>query len=295
MQDLSEAAETLRRRFLDEVSRLRPGLHRYCTRMMGSPLDGEDVVQETLIKGFYSLHTLRDHARLRSWLFRIAHHCCLDELRKRHGLSEWIGESEEERMQPVERLDLGRAMETMVSALPPKERAAVLLKDVLDHTLAEVAEIIDSTPNGVKAALHRGRRKLSRGPVESPSRTMSVAELELVRLYLERFNAQDWPALQSLVRADARLELVGETDRPLGAAGYFDNYTRLPWRWRLALCDVDGYPRIVHFKWADDAWRPFSFVQLSILDGKVAVVRDYVHVEYLAACCERIRPLEGGY
>lgn len=288
---LSDAANALRQRFLRDVEAMRPSLHRYCTRMTGSPLDGEDVVQETMIKAFYNLHTLRDEAKLRSWLFRVAHRCCLDQLRRRDGVSEWEESLDDTSIQPIERLDVSPALEAMISTLPPKERAAVLLKDVLDHSLKEVADIIDSTPNGVKAALRRGRQKLSLTPVEAPSRHMSPDELALVRTYLLHFNARDWTQVRLLARADARLELVGEAELDLESANYYENYARLPWRWKLELCLVDGHPQIVHKKEVDGAWLPHSFLKLSLLDGQVAVVRDYVHVHYLTDCCTTFEPM----
>jgi RNA polymerase sigma-70 factor (ECF subfamily) len=128
--------------FLETISQLRPRLHRYCSRMTGSVLDGEDVVQDALFQAYRKLDTFDDDRPLTPWLFRIAHNRCIDFLRRR-GVRE---EAEMAAMVPdsVAPADspgpaLGHAIEHLVLTLPPKERACVLLKDVFDYSLEEVA------------------------------------------------------------------------------------------------------------------------------------------------------------
>jgi len=166
-RDLQASLEETRRQFLASVKDIRPRLHRFCTRMSGSVLDGEDLVQETLAQAFYYLASLKDESRLEPWLFRIAHNKCVDFLRRERTQREdtvpydetHAGDSatdaDEFLDEPVD-----GALMALVSALPPMERACVLLKDVLDYRLAEIADVVDSTLGGVKAALHRGRAKL---------------------------------------------------------------------------------------------------------------------------------------
>src|ERR1700746_3367257 len=153
--------------FLETVSTLRPSLHRYCARMTGSVMDGEDVVQEALFEAYRKLDQFDDSRPLKPWLFRIAHNRCIDFLRKRGVRIE----AETEAMVPdaVEPADpallgLGRAVEHLVTSLPPKERACVLLKDVFDYSLEEIAELVDSSVGGVKTALNRARTKLGATP-----------------------------------------------------------------------------------------------------------------------------------
>ena len=157
--------------FLETITQLRPNLHRYCARMTGSVSDGEDVVQEALFTAYRKLDTFDDAQRLEPWLFRIAHNRCIDFLRRR-GVRE-DAESEAEVPDSVAAVDpvgpaLGRAVEHLVLTLPPKERACVLLKDVLDYSLEEIAALVDSTVGGVKAALNRGRAKLAEMPDRKP-------------------------------------------------------------------------------------------------------------------------------
>ena len=132
------------------------------------------------------------------------------------------------------RRSMKRWRRSSVSFRPRSERA-VLLKDVLDYPLTEVADIADSTLGGVKAALHRGRAKL-RALKASPALTeFDIDQRRLFEAYAECFNRRDWDALRHLVRADARLEIVGEAEGRMAGLGatYSSNYTALPWEWRL--------------------------------------------------------------
>jgi RNA polymerase sigma-70 factor (ECF subfamily) len=297
--DLGPALEETRNRFLAAVKEMRPRLHRFCSRMCGSVLDGEDLVQETLAQAFYYLPSLKDQSRLEPWLFRIAHNKCVDFLRRERKQREDTVPYDEERVpesvpdgaepadQPVD-----DALAALVAALPPKERACVLLKDVLDYPLAEIAGIVDSTLGGVKAALHRGRAKL-RELQHMPSQAqLDGQQRKLLEEYIEHFNRQDWESLRRLIQADARVEIVGITEFSLSDVGapYFRNYTALPWEWRFSLALVDGEPLIVHWQKAGADWLPRAAVRLWWRDGKVARIRDYVHVGYLLQHARTVEP-----
>src|SRR3978361_1169799 len=153
--------------FLGTIANLRPSLHRYCSRMTGSVLDGEDVVQEALFQAYRMLDSFDDSRPLSPWLFRIAPHRWIEFLPR----PEVRKEAETAVMAPDRVMPadppgpaLGRAVEHLVLTLPPKERACVLLKDVFDYSLEEIAELVGSTAGGVKAALNRGRTKLASSP-----------------------------------------------------------------------------------------------------------------------------------
>ena len=290
--DLGPELEQARSRFLAAVKEMRPRLHRFCTRMCGSVLDGEDLVQETLAQAFYYLPSLKDESRLEPWLFRIAHNKCVDFLRRERRQREDTVpydeerdlESEPEGAEPADE-PVDDALSALVGRLPPKERACVLLKDVLDYPLAEIAGIVDSTLGGVKAALHRGRAKL-RELEQAPSQAeLDRAQRSLLEAYVECFNRQDWGGLRRLIQADARVEIVGVTEFSLGDPGapYFGNYGALPWEWRFSPARVDGEPLIVHWQKAGSDWVPRAAVRLWWRDGKVTRIRDYVHVGYLLA------------
>src|SRR5262249_10509886 len=155
------------RAFLETITTLRPALHPYCARMTGSVMDGEDVVQEALFEAYRNLDQFDDSRPLKPWLFRISHNRCVDFLRRkgvREKAEEAAAQPEETPPDEPDTLEMGEAVEHLVVALPPKERACVLLKDVFAYSLEEVAELVDSTVGGVKAALNRGRTKLAASP-----------------------------------------------------------------------------------------------------------------------------------
>ena len=121
-------------------------------------------------------------------------------------------------------LALGRAVEHLVQHLPPKERACVLLKDVFDYSIDESADLVDSTPGGVKAALHRGGEKLTALPPPAtvrPAAVMHEDDEPLLRLYDERFNRRDSDGLRSLIAADATLRVADWFEGRLRESPYF--------------------------------------------------------------------------
>jgi RNA polymerase sigma-70 factor (ECF subfamily) len=210
--DVSGPFEARYRAFLETITNLRPSLHRYCSRMTGSVLDGEDVVQEALFHAYRKLDTFDDARPLKPWLFQIAHNRCIDFLRRRDVRQEAdaaaMAPDTVDPSEPVGAI-LDRAVEHMVLALPAKERACVLLKDVFDYSLEEIADLVDSTVGGVKAALHRGRSKLASLPPPSVHPRAANSELSrLLHLYVERFNRRDWDGLRELISADARLQVA---------------------------------------------------------------------------------------
>lgn len=281
-----------RKRFEDACQRLRPELHRFCARMTGSPCDGEDVLQGALTHAFDGLSELRDDASLRSWLFRIAHNKCIDFLRARRPqlpLEEHSAADEEptmedafERKQRVE-----RALANIVSELPARERACLILKDVLDCSLEETAEITGSNVGAVKAALHRGRTRLEAAEAAPPRRHgLPPEQRALAQQYIAAFNARDWDAVRALLSDSAQLEVVHRYVGPFAATRYLTNYAANGWEWRLELAWVDGEESVVLYRVEHGKWTAHSVVQLEMVRGRVARVRDFWHVRYLLAHCE---------
>ena len=271
--------------FLETIVHLRPSLHRYCSRMIGSVLDGEDVVQDALFQAYRKLDTFDDNRPLTPWLFRIAHNRCIDFLRRR----EVRQEAETATMGPDSVVPddppgpiLNRALEHLVLALPPKERACVLLKDVFDYSLEEVAELVDSTVGGVKAALNRGRSKLASLPQPlTPPRAASPEVSRLLHLYVERFNRRDWDGLRELITADARLRVADRFAGPLIGAPYFGRYERLPIPWRMAVGEVDGQPAVIALRQDNGAWMAHSIVRVDMTDHLIMRVVDYGHCPWV--------------
>ena len=267
--------------FLETITHLRPRLHRYCARMTGSVLDGEDVVQDALFHAYRKLDTYDDARPLAPWLFRIAHNCCVDFLRRR-GVREEAEASVDspDSVMPVDPAGgaLGRAVEHLVLTLPPMERACVLLKDVFDYSLEEIAELVGSTVGGVKAALHRGRAKVTTLPPQSPPPRAKNADVaRLLHLYVERFNRRDWDGLRELITADARLHLVDRYAGPLTDAPYFGVYEQMTVPLRLAVGDVDGAPEIILYQ----RDTPYALIRLDVTDDRITGITDYWYTPWV--------------
>src|SRR5687768_7272686 len=186
------------------ITEIRPELHRYAARMTGSVVDGEDVVQEALIKANAVFAELESNTNLRGWLFRITHNKAIDYLRRsRNEPLELLDEHPmiEESDLPLEEKELTGVALSVFLKLAPRQRSCVVLKDVLGYSLAEISEALDATVPEIKAALHRGRerlRELSRNIGDGPP-PLDTRERELLARYVDRFNARDFDAVRAML------------------------------------------------------------------------------------------------
>lgn len=277
--------------FLETISTLRPSLHRYCARMTGSVMDGEDVVQETLFEAYRKLDKFDESRPLKPWLFRIAHNRCIDFLRRREVRNEAdAAVAVPEAIQPAEpAFETGKAVEHLVLTLPPKERACVLLKDVFDYSLEEIADLVDSTVGGVKAALNRARTKLAgSSPLDKPARSASPELKQVMQLYVERFNRRDWDGVRELVNTDARLNVAERFAGKFADAPYFFNYERWPVPWKLALGEVDGEPMVIVLRRGADAWTPHSGIRFEVIGQRIEHIVDYIHCPWVLAAASNV-------
>jgi RNA polymerase sigma-70 factor (ECF subfamily) len=262
------------------VESVRPELHRYCARLTGSVIEGEDIVQDTLAKAFYALSLAAEVPPLRPWLFRIAHNAALDFL-KSHGRRYTDVHAELEEIAGFDDTPdpaVVRAALASFLSLPVTQRSAVILKDVLGHSLEETAETMGSTVMAVKAALVRGRRQLQLQAREQ-TEVARATSAELNR-YTTLFNARDWEGVRALVSDDCRLDLVSKSQRRGKQVGFY--FTRYESGLvTLRVVRLEGKLAIAAYP--DNADAPAYFMLLEFEAGRVTSIRDFRYVPYIAA------------
>jgi len=272
-----------REQFLALVAALRPELHRYCARLTGSVIEGEDIVQDTLAKAFYALSLSPEVPPLRPWLFRIAHNAALDFLKSHGRKVTEVSDELEDLAGFDDQPDPGvvRAALARFLVLPVAQRSAVILKDVLGHSLEETAQTMGVTVMAVKAALVRGRRRLS-SPEGSGREAPSATAGELER-YAALFNARDWDGVRALVGDDCRLDLVSKSQRRgKQVRMYFERYEKEDVRLRVVRLDGE----LLLAAYVGAAERPAYFIVVAFEAGSVASIRDFRYVPYIAAEAE---------
>lgn len=238
---LTELSETLRgswHRFQDLYEPLRSELYRYCRYLTRSPWEAEDLAQDTLARAFVTLGTMgQAPPNPRAWLFRVASNLWIDQARRRREQVRVEAAAEEEKAPPAEARASREAAGTLLVTLAPQERAAVVLKDVFDLSLEEIADALSTTTGAVKAALHRGRGKLVEPePLEARAPAPGVLDA-----FCAAFNAGDLDRLTALLLDTASVEVVGATTQyGPEAARRTVLFGLLFGSKRMATADVDG-------------------------------------------------------
>jgi RNA polymerase sigma-70 factor (ECF subfamily) len=282
-EDIAKAA------FEQLLHQLRPKLHRYCARMTGSVIDGEDVVQEALLKAVEALPRTGRLDNPEGWVFRIAHNAAQDFLRRRARRRAMLSNEDVETM-AVNQNDVSDRQAAAASLrtfmrLPASQRSSVILRDVLGYSIEEIVEILGGTIPAIKGTLQRGRiqlRALAEEPDEAP--LPALAEIDRLRLaiYIDRFNLRDFDAIRDMLADDVRLELVNRLRlkgrQPVGV--YYHRYAEAPVNWRCVPGLVDGRPAILMLDPNDADGRPAFFILLDWADGKVAGIRDFMFARY---------------
>lgn len=269
------------------LGKLRPKLHRFCARMTGSVVDGEDIVQEVCIKAIEAAIGVGAIENLEAWLFRIAHNAVLDFLRRRNrqrvALSDEATEMIADPTADADRRMVAAASLRAFMELTAIERSAVILMDVLGYSLEEIGFVTGATIPSIKAALHRGRgrlRELASTPDDRPWPVLSVAESARLIEYTALFNARDFDAIRDMLADDVRLELVNlRRLKGREVATYFGNYARVS-DWHVMPGLIEGRP-VVLVREGDDASAPPSyFIMLEWSDGKIVNICDFRYARY---------------
>jgi RNA polymerase sigma-70 factor, ECF subfamily len=218
-----------------ELERHRAELTAYCYRMLGSPFDAEDAVQDAFVRAWRSRDRFEGRSAMRSWLYRIATNVCLDMLKGRQrrmrpmdlgpavepiesnlnarSAKEWIEPIPENLIAPekdpadlaVERESIRLAFVAALQQLPARQRAVLILREVLRWEASEVAELLDTTVASVNSALQRSRATLAQSNVSTtdPLPALSESDQAMLDRYVTAFEQYDMVALTSLIREDA--------------------------------------------------------------------------------------------
>jgi RNA polymerase sigma-70 factor, ECF subfamily len=294
-------------RLLALASEVRPELHRYCARLMGSVIDGEDVVQDTLLRALVALQDLDEMPPLRPWLFRVAHNRALDLLRGRavrhaEPIDAAPDVADPASPDPMEMLMRQEAVKTAVSRfaeLPLPQRSVVILKDVLDESLAEIAVLLDLTVDAVKAHLARGRTRLREINAKArplPSAAGVPPASAAVARYVALFNQRDWDSLRALLADDVKLSQSSHSLR-VGRADvgmfftFYASYAKSDGVW-LAPAWLEGLEVIAVFDHRADP-KPSYLMWLEWRDGRISFIRDYRYVRYVVADAELVLAPDG--
>lgn len=264
---------------------LRGDLHRYLARMTGSVIDGEDILQDTLLAAATALQNGADVENMRAWLFRIAHNTALNVFRARKreaNMKEHLINTPPA-PQPEPSQDLPEAL-TPYLALTPLQRSVVILRDVLGYSAAEVADLADTSVPAVKSALNRGRVALTEARKASVETTTALpgSQVQMLNRYATLFNAHDFDGLRDMLSAEVRLELVSVQSR-VGKArvsGYYANYAERN-DWHMIAGQVEGRPAILAMDRNDPEGPPAYFILLDFTASGISSIRDFRYARYV--------------
>ncbi|HEX6685649.1 MAG TPA: sigma-70 family RNA polymerase sigma factor [Candidatus Limnocylindrales bacterium] len=294
-----------------EVSSLegfRTELNGYCYRMLGSSFEAEDAVQETMVRAWKGLDRFEGRSALRSWLYRIATNVCLDMLgsaqrRARpmdlggpgspgnpgtiEPLAErvWLGPVPDVKVLPdeaaVARESIRLAFVAALQLLPPKQRAVLILREVLAWSAQEVSELLDTSVASVNSALQRARATMAESESSADvAKPMDEEQRKLLVRYVEAFERYDMSALAALLHEDATLSMP-----PL--ALWFRGFPDIR-DWMLGMgngCDgsrliptvANGHPAFGQYRTTG----PWALIVLEISAGRIKGINNFLDVDRL--------------
>jgi RNA polymerase sigma-70 factor, ECF subfamily len=301
------------------LEQFRTELTGYCYRMLGSGFEAEDAVQETMLRAWRSMDRYDERrGSLRTWLYRIATNICFDILRsgQRRALAmdfstmadaasvigervperAWIHPVPDDRVLPpdgdpeelaVQRETIRLAFVAALQHLPPRQRAVLILRDVLCWKADEVAQLLETSVASVTSALQRARSTLKAAGVApgEPLRPSDPAQRELLTRYCDAFERHDVAALVALIREDATMSMppftwwlrgIDQIRRVLlDPAGYCAGA-------RLVPVAASGSPAFWQVRpGRDDTYQPFGLVILDLLEGRIGGITTYLDVDQL--------------
>src|SRR6266849_5475727 len=266
------------------VGELRPKLHRYCARMTGSAVDGEDIVQDSLIKGLAALPHFGAVDNPEGWLFRIAHNTALDFLRRRERGPMMEHDETLEMIAAPDSPDHDHEAATIslrtFIRLPALQRSAVILKDVLGHSLEEVASITGASEAAAKSGLQRGRvrlREIAKEPANVSLPMLSDGIRARLTTYVEGFKIGDFDTVRAMLADDVKLDLVAKLrKRGKSEVGeYYAAYAAAQ-QWAYAAGVVDGRAAMLVYDREVSLERPACFVARDFDGARVVSIHDFL-------------------
>lgn len=287
----------------------------HCYRMLGSLDDADDAVQETLLKAWRSLAGFQSRSSVLAWLYRIATNVCLDMMRYRarrilpvavagpadpHLPADpddrdvpWLQPFPDALLEvadpdpladPADVVIRGEHIElafiAAIQYLPPRQRAVLILREVLGWPAAETADLLGTSAASVNSALRRARVALDR-QLPQPGPTTPSQQAELVSKYVKAWNAKDVAALVALLRDDAHMAMPPTPSWYLGRDNigiYIEHLFATPWGadLRLMPAAANRQPALAVYAPADDGYRPFAIKVFTVHDGCIAAITGFV-------------------
>ena len=278
--------------FEARLQALRPRLHRYCARMTGSAVNGEDVLQDTLVKALHARAQGAAVDNFEGWLFRIAHNASLDFLRDRFR-NTVVPLTDDIEAAPIPEAEIVAIGFQTFLQLPELQRCAVILKDVLGHPVEEIASIAECSPAAAKSALQRGRaalRRLAQAPEDTRLPLVSDSDRRKISAYVALFRSGDFDAIRAMLVDDVKLDLVNrlQLQGRDNIGRYFTRYAEVT-KWRFALGAVEGRPAMLVFDSTGSMERPAHFVLIDWSESQIVKIRDFLFAPYVLEAMDWVR------
>ncbi|GAA0368559.1 RNA polymerase sigma factor [Bacillus horti] len=299
LQDLETEAWKLKNTFLETIAPYRSDLWKYCRSLTRSPWDAEDLVQETLLKAFASLGQIWQPIHHKSYLFRIATNTWINQWRRKKLIkyTEYEEHYEEVRSaEPFAEYDVYESIELLVTKLPPKQAATILLVDVFSFTAKETAEMLATTEGAVKALLHRARNNLrlahskemegdSKQAVNKKVKTYPMPDKNVIDALIDTFHKRDPDAMAKLFSEDAHNDIV-HVGQEYGREIIRNNSikdTFLLWQGdlRAELYTLWGRPVVVVSMLEGASWFLKSILYLETEENQIVTKKEYYFCEDL--------------
>jgi RNA polymerase sigma-70 factor, ECF subfamily len=271
------------RQYLDALAPLRPSLHRYCCRLTGNVWDGEDLVQDTLVRIFSLLgKTDAGLENPRAYLVRTATNLWIDRVRRsaREQAALQLEAADDQSQAPPALTDAKPAAQALFQVLHPQERAAIVMKEVLDLSLDETATILKTSVGAVKSALHRARDRLAN---KREHAGFDVPPREIVDRFMAALRDQNAEGLKAICATDLNIDMVGGVEMTsfeqsksffqhahmvFPALGFGEN----PW-WKVV--DYGGEPMVIGYRTLNGVEGLNEIHRLEVADGRVVRIRCY--------------------